>query len=77
MISCCLTSSVSLYNITMKKIITIEVDISKHEKYTNDQINQFLEFEFNGCNAFECEDVYLDDVDIEYNVVDVFVNDKP
>lgn len=30
----------------MKKIITIEVDISKHEKYTNDQINQFLEFEF-------------------------------
>ena len=40
----------------MKKIITIEVDISKHEKYTNDQINQFLEFEFNGCNAFECED---------------------
>lgn len=61
----------------MKKITTIEVDISKHEKYTNDQINQFLEFEFNGCNAFECEDVYLDDVDIEYNVVDVFVNDKP
>lgn len=59
----------------MKKKITIEVEISGHEQYTEDQINDFLEFEFNGLDAFEQEDVYIDDVDIDYKITNCKVED--
>lgn len=59
----------------MKKKITIEVEISGHEQYTEDQINDFLAFEFNGLDAFEQEDVYLDDVTIDYEVINCNVED--
>lgn len=59
----------------MKKKITIEVEISGHKKYTEDQINDFLVFEFNGLDAFEQEDVYIDDVDIDYKITNCKVED--
>lgn len=59
----------------MKKRITIEVEVSGHEEYTDQQINDFLEFEFNGADSSECEDVFLDGVEISYNVTRCEVED--
>lgn len=59
----------------MKKRIIIEVEISGYKKYTKEQINDFLEFEFNGEDSFLCEDVYLDDVDIDYEITNCIVED--
>ena len=52
----------------MRKRITIEVEVSGHEEYTEQQINDFLESEFVGTDLSECEDVFLDDVFVGYNV---------
>ena len=59
----------------MKKSITIEVEVSGHEEYTDQQINDFLESEFAGTDLSECEDVFLDDVEISYNVTRCEVED--
>lgn len=59
----------------MKKRITIEVEVSGHEEYTDQQINDFLESEFARTDLSECEDVFLDDVEISYNVTRCEVED--
>lgn len=59
----------------MKKRITIEVELFGHDGCTEQQINDFLEFEFNGADSSECEDVFLDDVEISYNVTRCEVED--
>lgn len=59
----------------MIKKVTIEVEVSGHEEYTEQQVNDFLEAEFSGADLSECEDVFLDDVEISYNVTRCEVED--
>ena len=59
----------------MKKRITIDVELFGHDGCTEQQINDFLELEFTGANLDESEDVFLDDVEIRYNVTRCEVED--
>ncbi len=56
----------------MRKRITIEVEVSGHEEFNDEQIDRFLGYEFDGC-SIDCEEYDKCSESIDYRIVSCIV----
>ena len=56
----------------MRKRITIEVEVSGHEEFDDEQIGRFLGYEVNGC-CIDCEEYDKCAESIDYSIVSCIV----